>query len=136
MIRGLLILSATALLAGCSTPYEEDRLPDTFEVCAQEAEKLRNIRKGMTESEVSRLMGPPYLRIFNGERYEHENRPHRREARKLANGWEVVVLYFRARVLHHDSVCTPDETEAVLLINGKVDTVIHGDTVDSFLSRF
>jgi hypothetical protein len=105
-------------------------------VCQAEQAKLEKIRVGMTEAAVTAIMGPAYLRIFNGERYEHESRPHRREERKLRNGWTAVVLYYRARVLHHDSVCSIDETEAVLLINGKVDSVIHGDAVETFLSKF
>jgi len=98
--------------------------------------KLQKVRVGMTEAAVTEIMGPAYLRTFNGERYEHESRPHRREVKKLRNGWTIVVLYYRARVLHHDSICTIDETEAVLLINGKVDSVIHGDAVEAFLSKF
>lgn len=101
-----------------------------------EMAKLREVRAGMTEAEVSKLMGPPSLRIFNGERYEHEPRPQKREVRRLANGWDIVVLFYRARVVHHDSVCTLDETQAVVLINGKVDSLMPGDLVDGFLRKF
>lgn len=136
MIR-LLCLAAVAILAsGCGSPYQNVQQPDVFEVCQAEQAKLDKVRVGMTEAEVAQVMGPAYLRIFNGERYEYEPRPHRREEKQLRNGWTAVVLYYRARVLHHDSVCTTDETEAVLLINGKVDTVIHGDAVEAFLSKF
>jgi hypothetical protein len=48
----------------------------------------------------------------------------------------VVILYYRARVVHHDSVCSLDETDAVILINGKVDAVRPGDAVASFLSKY
>jgi len=133
----LLTLSALACLAsGCASPYDSVQQPDVFEVCEAEMAKLQKVRVGMTEAAVTEIMGPAYLRLFNGERYEHESRPHRREVKKLRNGWTVVVLYYRARVLHHDSICTTDETEAVLLINGKVDSVIHGDAVEAFLSKF
>jgi hypothetical protein len=133
----LLTLAVVACLAsGCASPYDNVQQPDVFEVCQAEQEKLLKVRVGMTEAAVTEIMGPPYLRLFNGERYEHESRPHRREVKKLRNGWTVVVLYYRARVLHHDSICTIDETEAVLLINGKVDSVIHGDAVEAFLSKF
>ncbi len=101
-----------------------------------EAVKLREVRAGMTEAEVERLMGPPYLRFFNGERYEHESRPHRRENRRLADGREVLILYYRARVVHHDSVCSLDETEAVILVDGKVDAVRPGDVVADFLKKY
>jgi|APGre2960657444_1045066.scaffolds.fasta_scaffold03484_6 hypothetical protein len=136
MIRGILPSLAAAMLAGCVVSEEAPRLPDIFEVCSLELAKLREVRTGMAEAEVTRLMGPPSLRIFNGYRYEHEARPHRREVRKIGNGWEVVVLYYRARVVHHDTVCTLDETEAVLLVNGKVDAVMHGDAVEAFLRKF
>lgn len=133
----LLYLAAVACLAaGCASPYDSVQQPDVFEVCEAEMAKLQKVRVGMTEAAVTEIMGPAYLRLFNGERYEHESRPHRREVKKLRNGWTVVVLYYRARVLHHDSICTTDETEAVLLINGKVDSVIHGDAVEAFLSKF
>jgi hypothetical protein len=124
------------MLAGCVAPAEAPRLPDVFEVYALELAKLREVRAGMTEAEVTRLMGPPSLRVFNGYRYEHEPRPHRREVRKLANGWDVIVLYYRARVVHHDSVCSTDETEAVVLVEGKVDAVMHGEAVEGFLRKF
>lgn len=136
MSRSLLIGILTFLLIGCSLPEEEVRLSDIYEVCALEALKLREVRAGMTEAQVERLMGPPYLRIFNGDRYEHESRPHRREAHRLANGAEAIVLYYRARVVHHDSVCSLDETEAVIFVNGKVDAVRRGDTVAAFLSKY
>jgi hypothetical protein len=136
MIRGLIFGIVAAVLGGCVVPAEAPRLPDIFEVCALEQAKLREVRAGMTEAEVTRLMGPPSLRIFNGYRYEHEPRPQRREVRKLSNGWDVVVLYFRARVVHHDSVCSIDETEAVVLVQGKVDAVMHGDVVEGFLRKF
>ena len=136
MTRFLCIAAVACLSAGCNSPYENAQQPDVYEVCQAEQAKLEKIRVGMTEAAVTAIMGPAYLRIFNGERYEHESRPHRREERKLRNGWTAVVLYYRARVLHHDSVCSIDETEAVLLINGKVDSVIHGDAVETFLSKF
>jgi hypothetical protein len=136
MTRFLCFAAVACLSSGCSSPYESTQQPDVYEVCQAEQAKLDKIRVGMTEAAVAEIMGPAYLRIFNGERYEHESRPHRREERKLRNGWTAVVLYYRARVLHHDSVCSTDETEAVLLINGKVDTVIHGDAVEAFLSKF
>jgi outer membrane protein assembly factor BamE (lipoprotein component of BamABCDE complex) len=136
MVRSLCLLALACLMAGCGSPYANLQQPDVFEVCQAEQAKLGKVRVGMTEAQVAEVMGPAYLRIFNGERYEYESRPHRREEKKLRNGWTAVVLYYRARVLHHDSLCTTDETEAVLLINGKVDTVIHGDAVESFLSKF
>jgi hypothetical protein len=136
MTRFLCFAAVACLSSGCSSPYENAQQPDVYEVCQAEQAKLDKVRVGMTEAAVAEIMGPAYLRIFNGERYEHESRPHRREERKLRNGWTAVVLYYRARVLHHDSVCSTDETEAVLLINGKVDTVIHGDAVEAFLSKF
>lgn len=136
MIRYVALGCVALSFAGCSLPDEPVRLSDIYEVCAMEAVKLREVRAGMTEAQVERLMGPPYLRIFNGERYEHESRPHHRETRRLSNGWEVVILYYRARVVHHDSVCSLDETEAVILINGKVDAVRPGDAVASFLSKY
>ncbi len=135
-MRALLVACLGCCLVGCSLPDEPVRLSDIYEVCAMEAVKLREVRAGMTEAEVERLMGPPHLRIFNGERYEHESRPHHRETRRLSNGWEVVILYYRARVVHHDSVCSLDETDAVILINGKVDAVRPGDAVASFLSKY
>ncbi len=135
-MRALLVACLGFCLVGCSLPDEPVRLSDIYEVCAMEAVKLREVRAGMTEAEVERLMGPPHLRIFNGERYEHESRPHHRETRRLSNGWEVVILYYRARVVHHDSVCSLDETDAVILINGKVDAVRPGDAVASFLSKY
>ena len=100
-MRALLVACLGFCLVGCSLPDEPVRLSDIYEVCAMEAVKLREVRAGMTEAEVERLMGPPHLRIFNGERYEHESRPHHRETRRLSNGWEVVILYYRARVVHH-----------------------------------
>jgi outer membrane protein assembly factor BamE (lipoprotein component of BamABCDE complex) len=136
MIRAVSFGCLALCLAGCSLPDEEVRLSDVYEVCATEAVKLREVRAGMTEAEVERLMGPPYLRIFNGDRYEHESRPHRRETRRLSNGWEVVILYYRARVVHHDSVCSLDETDAVILVNGKVDAIRRGDSVAEFLSKY
>lgn len=135
-MRILLVACLGWWLVGCSLPDEPVRLSDIYEVCAMEAVKLREVRAGMTEAEVDRLMGPPHLRIFNGDRYEHEARPHHRETRQLANGREAVILYYRARVIHHDSVCSPDETDAVILINGKVDAVRPGDTVAVFLSKY
>jgi hypothetical protein len=135
-MRALLVACLGFCLVGCSLPDEPVRLSDIYEVCAMEAVKLREVRAGMTEAEVERLMGPPHLRIFNGERYEHESRPHHRETRRLSNGWEVVILYYRARVVHHDSVCSLDEMDAVILINGKVDAVRPGDAVASFLSKY
>ncbi len=135
-MRALPVACLGFCLVGCSLPDEPVRLSDIYEVCAMEAVKLREVRAGMTEAEVERLMGPPHLRIFNGERYEHESRPHHRETRRLSNGWEVVILYYRARVVHHDSVCSLDETDAVILINGKVDAVRPGDAVASFLSKY
>ncbi len=135
-MRALLVACLGFCLVGCSLPDEPVRLSDIYEVCAMEAVKLREVRAGMTEAEVERLRGPPHLRIFNGERYEHESRPHHRETRRLSNGWEVVILYYRARVVHHDSVCSLDETDAVILINGKVDAVRPGDAVASFLSKY
>ncbi len=134
MIRTCLGLLGVAL-AGCLVPAEPPRLSDVFEVCALEMAKLREVRAGMTEAEVTRLMGPPSLRIFNGERYEHEPRPQKRETRRLSNGWEVVILYYRVRVVHHDSLCTLDETQAVVFVNGKVDSLMPGDAVAAFLSR-
>ncbi len=136
MIRYVALGCFVLSFAGCSLPDEPVRLSDIYEVCAMEAVKLREVRAGMTEAQVERLMGPPYLRIFNGERYEHESRPHHRETRRLSNGWEVVILYYRARVVHLDSVCSLDETDAVILINGKVDAVRPGDAVASFLSKY
>ncbi len=135
-MRALPVACLGFCLVGCSLPDEPVRLSDIYEVCAMEAVKLREVRAGMTEAEVERLMGPPHLRIFNGERYEHESRPHHRETRRLSNGWEVVILYYRARVVHHDSVCSLDEMDAVILINGKVDAVRPGDAVASFLSKY
>jgi hypothetical protein len=129
-------LVPAAILAGCVRPEGLGQLPDTYEVCAMEAAKLREVRTGMDEAQVTRLMGPSTLRIFNGERYEHEPRPHLRSVRKLANGWDVVVHYYRARVMHHDGDCSLDETEAVVFVNGKVDSVMHGDHVEAFLRKF
>ena len=136
MIRGTLPILAVAVLSGCVVTEEAPRLPDICEVCSGELAKLREVRAGMSEAEVTKLMGPPSLRIFNGYRYEHEARPHRREVRRVGNGCEVIVLYYRARTVHHDSVCSLDETEAVLLVNGKVDSVMHGDAVEAFLRKF
>lgn len=123
------------LLSGCVVPGEPPRLSDIYEVCNLEMAKLREVHPGMTEADVKKLMGPASLRIFNGYRYEHEPRPFRREARRLSNGREVVILYFRARVVHHDTVCTLDETEAVVLLDGKVESLFAGDRVEHFLQK-
>lgn len=136
MIRPAALGCLALCFAGCSLPDEPVRLSDIYEVCATEAVKLREVTVGMTEAQVERLMGPPHLRIFNGDRYEHESRPHHRETRRLSNGWEALILYFRARVVHHDSVCSLDETDAVILIDGKVAAVRRGDTVAEFLSKY
>jgi hypothetical protein len=136
MIRNVILGCLSLGFVGCGLAYEEVRLSDIYEVCAMEAVKLREVRAGMTEAEVERLMGPPYLRIFNGERYEHESRPHHRENRRLADGRQVLILYYRARVVHHDRVCSLDETEAVILVDGKVDAVRPGDVVADFLKKY
>jgi hypothetical protein len=136
MIRLTLSAVAACCLVGCLGGVEPPRLSDLYEVCATERAKLGEVRSGMTESEVTHLMGPPSLRFFNGERYEHEARPQKRESRRLANGWEVVALYYRARVVHHDGVCALDETQAVVLVNGKVDSLMPGEAVERFLRNF
>lgn len=123
------------LMAACGAPYAA-RPANTYQVYAEEARKLSSVRTGSSEVEVRGIMGDTALIVFSGEDYESESRPYRQISRTLANGWLATVLFYRVRVVHHDGICTDDETDAVVLLDGKVDTVVRGDRVEAFLDKF
>jgi hypothetical protein len=134
MIRGFLLSATALLLAGCYPSYVTEGYSDVVDVIEGESDKLAGIRAGMTESQVRAHMGTEMLEMHNGVAVERETRPFLSEERTLPNGWKAKVLYYRSRIMHHDGICTFDETTAVILLNGKVDTLVRGDRVESFLS--
>lgn len=134
MIRRTFASLAGAALVGCSTPYAYDGTPVAPDVIAGEAAKLAGIRPGMTEAQVVARMGSGDLLMFDGRSTDRERKPFLTMDRTLPNGWKARVVFYRSRIAHSDGICTLDETTAVILLNGKVDSLVRGDRVDDFLS--
>ena len=58
---------------------------------------------------------------------------------RVASGYANVVdviegEYSRARIVKHDRICTRDVTTVIVILDGKVDTLMRGDRMERFLA--
>lgn len=134
MILRFLAVAGGLLLVGCYSPYVASGYANVVDVIEGEADKLAGLRAGMTETQVRAHMGTGELEMFDGQSVQREQKPFLTEERTLPNGWKAKVIYYRARIVEHDGICTRDETTAVVILNGKVDTLVRGDRVEGFLA--
>ena len=115
------------ILYGCIPPSNAV-LKD--ELVVIEARKVREIEVGMSVAEVERHMGTEPYSIYpytSSMMVTHEARPVRTDKFLSKDGKRVTVYFYRTAVKNRDSVCSDDETTAVVFVDGKVDALLPGE---------